>query len=292
MKNIYNRQITPLSENDCFAVFDRCKSRFDFPVHFHPEYELNFIYRAKGAKRIIGDHIATIDNYELVLIGPNLIHCWEQGLCIRDDIREITILFHRDIFHESILNREAMHKFRNMLKQSQRGILFSYETAKKMHKKLEGLTQKKGYEAFPSFLAVLFELSVSDNMKVLSGILPTHNAFYLNEKLKLVHDYVFGHYREKIKINDLAAKLNTTVVSLNRFMKQQTGRTFTAFLNDHRISHASRLLIETQKSISEIVAESGFYNQANFNRIFKQKRGCSPTQFRKNYAGVKTVFNT
>ncbi|WP_299291603.1 hypothetical protein [uncultured Mucilaginibacter sp.] len=57
------REITPLTQSDCFTMFSRVKKRFDFPLHYHEEYELNLILNAKGAKRIVGDHIEMIDDF-------------------------------------------------------------------------------------------------------------------------------------------------------------------------------------------------------------------------------------
>ena len=71
LKNVH-REITPLSTEDCFLVFDRVKSDFDFPIHFHPEYELNFISNAKGVRRVVGDSVENIDDIELVLVGLHM----------------------------------------------------------------------------------------------------------------------------------------------------------------------------------------------------------------------------
>ncbi len=49
----FYREIPPLSSGDSFLVFDRMKDKFDFPIHFHPEYEINFILNGKGVKRIV-----------------------------------------------------------------------------------------------------------------------------------------------------------------------------------------------------------------------------------------------
>ena len=94
MKNDLLKEITPLTNSDCFTVFSRTKTEFDFPLHYHEEFEINLIINAKGAKRIIGDHIAEIDELELVLVGPNLPHCWTTHQCKNNIISEITIQFH------------------------------------------------------------------------------------------------------------------------------------------------------------------------------------------------------
>ena len=97
------REITPLTQGDCFTVFSRIKYEFDFPLHCHEEFELNFIQNARGAKRVIGDHIEVIDELELVLVGPNLPHAWFTNKLKGKEVKEITIQFHRDLFDEKFL---------------------------------------------------------------------------------------------------------------------------------------------------------------------------------------------
>ena len=79
-------------------------------------------------------------------------------------------------------------------------------------------------------------------------------------------------------------------VSFNRFIKKRTGKTFINYVNDKRISYASRSLIETEKSIGEISYQCGFNNIANFNRIFKKSKECTPSEFRKEFVGMQRVL--
>lgn len=290
MNRNINRQITPLSDEDCFAVFDRQKKKFDFPVHFHPEYELNYIQNATGARRIVGDHIGEVGEYELVLLGPNLIHCWEQGYCINENMHEITILFHDGLFHSSLLNRQAMHNFKTMLQLSQRGIFFSTDSILKVKRKLENLSTLKGHYAFLEFLGILFELSADKKYVPLSGIPHAKEQEYDNDKITIIQQYMIKHIHEKIKIQTLAQLINVTPVSCCRMIKKKTGRTFIEIMHEYRLGYASRLLIDTQKSIAEIAIESGFSNQSYFNRIFKRKKGCSPSTFRHNFSGIRQVL--
>jgi predicted transcriptional regulator YdeE len=127
-KNIL-REITPLTQGDCFTLFSRVKSEFDFPLHYHEEFELNFIKDARGAKRIIGDHMEEIDELELVLVGPNLQHAWFTHKCQSKSIREVTVQFHKDLFDEKLLRRNQLNFIKTMFEKSVRGILFSKETA-------------------------------------------------------------------------------------------------------------------------------------------------------------------
>ena len=88
------REITPLSDKDCFYIADRHKKEFTYPMHCHREFELNFVEHAPGVRRVVGDSAEVIGDYDLVLItSPDLEHVWEQNTCTSENIREITIQF-------------------------------------------------------------------------------------------------------------------------------------------------------------------------------------------------------
>jgi AraC-like DNA-binding protein len=279
----FNRQIAPLSEGDCFAVFQHKKNKFDFPIHFHPEFELNLLCNAKGAKRKVGDHVSLIDDFELVLVGPNLIHTWEQGECTSENIVEITILFHRELFHEGFLSRDIMQSLKLMLHRSFYGIAFSQDVVRKIIPRLKNLDKLKGFDSFIEFFSIMHFLSVSKDQKTLSAANINCEDFYSSETIRVVYEHIAKQYRNTIKLGEVARLLNMTPITFTRFIKKRTGRTFVDFLNDYRIGKACKLLIESQKSISEIVYLCGYNNQSNFNRIFKKKKKYSPTHFRQNF---------
>src|SRR5688572_22823915 len=159
------REITPLTSGDCFTVHSRIKTVFDFPLHYHEEFELNFIQHAKGAKRVIGDHIEEIDDLELVLVGPNLQHGWFTHKCDNSEIKEITIQFHRDLFDEKFLQRNQMNFIRSMFERSLRGILFSSDTITAIAPRFLELPQKHGFDSVLELLSILHDLSISRNMR-------------------------------------------------------------------------------------------------------------------------------
>jgi len=283
------REITPLSQGDCLLIFDREKSQFDFPVHFHPEYELNFIFNATDAERIVGDHKSYIQEYELVLVGPNVFHGWNNGKCKNSQIHEITIQFHRDLIHESLLDRNMMRSIKELLGNSSRGILFSENTILKISPRLQELSQKNGMEAFIELISVLHILSVSENQKMLCHAAINTTDFANSDRIKKIYEYIAGNYQEKIKVEEVARLHNMTETTLSRLMKQRTGKSFVDFVNDYRIGFATRWLTETNQTIAEIAFRCGFYNISNFNRIFKKIKGCTPGEYRVNFSGIKRV---
>jgi len=283
------REITPLAQGDCLLVFDRLKNKFDFPVHFHPEYELNFIQYATGAERIVGDHKGLIGEYELVLVGPNVYHGWNNGKCKSRQIHEITIQFHRDLIHENLLSRNMMKPIRDLLGNASRGILFSEVTTQQLASQLKELSHKNGMDAFIGLISILHLLSLSENQRILcSGTMNT-NDFANSDRIKKVCEYIELNYQDKIQVKEVATWLNLTETTLTRLMKKRTGRSFVNFVNDYRIGFASRWLTETNQSIAEIAFRCGFYNISNFNRIFRKRKGCTPGTYRENFSGIKRV---
>lgn len=289
LKNFY-REIPPLSPLDSFLVFDRVKDTFDFPVHYHPEFEINFILNGKGVKRVVGDNIEEIDDVELVLIGPNLYHGWELNKCTSKKIHEITIQFHNDLFHDSLLSRRIMSPINDMFNRSIHGILFSKKIADELTPRLIKLSKLDGMDYFLEITSILFDLANSRNQRLLSTYTVDYDTFDDYDKMKLVYEYVQKNFAEKISLVDVSSVASMTSISFNRFIKKRTGKTFVNYINDIRIGYAARWLVEKDLSVSEIAFKSGFNNIANFNRSFKSIKKRTPSQYRDDFSGLKRIL--
>ena len=285
------KEITPLTASDCFTIFERTKTEFDFPLHYHEEYELNCILNAKGAKRVIGDHIEVIDQSELVLVGPNLPHFWKTHQCKSRDIQEITIQFHKDLFDDKMLRRNQLHFIRDMFDKSTRGILFSKSTIQQISPRLKQLRTKQGFDSVLELMSILHDLSISRNMRILSnGSFNNVQSSYTSRRVEKVMEYMKQNFDKPIALADAAKISNMTQVSFSRFFKSHTGISFMDSLLEIRLGHASRLLIDTHQPIAEVAYHCGFNNISNFNRLFRKKKNCTPKEFRENYSYEKRVF--
>jgi AraC-like DNA-binding protein len=292
MKDTVLREITPLTQSDCFTSFYRAKSEFDFPLHYHDEVELNFIKNAKGARRIIGDHVEEIDDLELVLVGPNLEHGW-FGEKFRDNqIEEITIQFHRDFLDEKFLQKNQLSFLRTMLLKSVRGILFSRDTTKMLAPRIEALHKKQGFDSVLELMSILHDLSISRDYRILSdSSFNTTEVFtYNSRRIEKVMQFIHTNFEKPITLAEAARITNMTESAFSRFFKLRTGITFIDCLTEVRLGHASRMLIETTKTIAEIAYSCGFNNISNFNRIFRKKKGCTPRELRESYDQGSRVF--
>jgi AraC-like DNA-binding protein len=279
-------EITPLTPGDCFTISSRVKDKFDFPLHYHDEYELNFIINAKGAKRVVGGNIEVINDLELVLIGPNLYHTWFTHQCCNEEITEVTIQFHKDLFDEKFLRRNQMSFVKAMLERSQRGISFPPETILGLKDRLLSLDKKNGFDSVLELLSILHDLSISRNMKTLSDPAFAIEKFnYNSRRIEKVYEYLNTNYTKSVTLAEVARIANMPEASFSRFIKKRTGKTFIDSLNEIRLGHASRMLIDSTTTVAEIAYKCGFNNISNFNRIFKRKKLCIPKEFRETYTG-------
>lgn len=278
----YQREITALSPQDSFLVIDRFRDTFDYPIHFHPELELNFILNGKGMQRTVGFNIEEIDNYELVLVGSNVNHGWKMHKCDHS-VHEVTIQFHNDLFMENLTRRSIMKPFREMMNKSVHGILFDKEETIKIAPRITKVSKLEGIAYFFEMFSILYDLSLTPNQRLLSIAKTSRSDFDNSDRVKLFYNFIQENYASKITLDQMSSMLNMSKVSFNRFVKKSTEKTFVEYLNDVRIENASRMLAEEEDGISEIAYACGFYNIANFNRIFKKIKGCTPSQYRKEF---------
>ena len=285
-------EITQLSSKDCFHIVERHKTEFTYPLHRHREFELNFIEHGAGVRRIVGDSVEEIGDFELVLVGSEgLEHVWEQGNCKSADIREITIQFSKDIFNENLLSKNQFVSIKKMLDKAEHGLAFPLSAIMKVYSALDTLAvEKEKFVQFLKFLYILYELSMADGVKVLaSSSFANTSRNKESRRVQKVKQYINDHYSEPLMLNDLADIAGMSPVAFSRFFRIRTNRTLSDYIADIRLGFAARLLVDTTKNKSEICYECGFNNLSNFNRTFKNKRGSTPREFREMYKKHKVT---
>ncbi len=291
MAEIFN-EITPLTQYDCFLVFERFKKDFDFPIHTHDELELNFIFNGAGVLRVVGDHKEEIGDLELVLVGSKLPHCWmthnyaykkEKG-----EMFEITIQFHKDLLDEKLLRRNQVVFIKSLLEKAGRGISFPRETVALLEPRIRKLSKLTGFDSLLELFSILHDLSLTRGIHLLSNeSFAVEKPSFINRRVELVYDYIRSNYHKQITLGEISKMVGMTEVSFSRFFKKTTCKTFVDSINDIRLGNASRMLMDSSFSISEIAFKCGFKNQSYFNRLFKEKKGETPKEFRERYAGTR-----
>lgn len=285
-------EITPLMGKDVLYIADRHKKEFTYPIHNHEVYELNFVERAAGVKRVVGDSSEVIGEYDLVLItNPDLEHVWEQHECRSEDIREITVQFDFNMTEDNLFGRNPFVSMRKMMVEARKGLCFPMSVIVRVYKMLDGLSAiQDGFYAVTQFLSILYELSkCSDARTLSSSSFAKISVEDDSRRILKVKNFISKNYMDEIRLSVLSEMVGMSPSAFSRFFKLHTGRSLSDYIIDIRLGYASRMLVDTAKSISEISYECGFNNLSNFNRIFKKRKDCSPSGFRENYHKTRVI---
>lgn len=284
---LVHKEVTPLTDESCLYVIARKKDGFDFPLHTHNVFELNYIEGGGGATCIVGDSEREIGDYELVLITrADLPHGWFNGnIKAGASINEITIQFDSDTLGDTLLNKSQFRSVRRMFELGRNGISFSTATILKVRSLLHSIANEtKGFYMMTTFLNLLYELSLDPEMEMLSDSVSEKVVSEgMSHRIVQVRDYIEQNLSKHITLKDVAGDACMSESSFSRFFKSSTGKNISNYIIELRISRACRELIDSDKTISEICFMVGFRNVSNFNRQFKKYKGRSPKDFREQY---------
>ncbi len=282
MKRVY-REITPVTSKDVFRVFSYPEAEFKYPLHHHPEYEINLVLNSKGT-RIVGDSVGEYEDDELVLLGPYIQHCWDGAAHVADSgvvPSVIVVQFHKDLFSNNWLMKEAFIPIRILLGESSRGLEFFGETRKKGIEILKGLSNLSGFPATLAFFEFLYILATSTEKRQIASagyVVPT--PYFRNKRIEDVYNYINQYFKKDLQLAEVAAVANMSPSAFSHYFKKCSNKSFIQFLVEKRVSYACKMLLETECTVREICFESGFNNLSNFNRLFKKYKKVTPKAYR------------
>ncbi len=256
-----------------------------YPLHYHHEYELVYIHQGFG-RRYVGDSAEPFMAGELVLIGNQLPHCWQSDKVIFNNVQEhqtraIIIQFGSDFFSQ-VFQYPEFAPILTLLNDSRRGVIFNAATAALHKQAIINLTNLNGIEKILAFIGLLNNLATSGNKRLLAS--PAFDNAAKNEAFNRITDtleFIAQNYNQKLLLSEIAQNYNMSPSAFCNYFKRKTGKTLVSYINEIRIAQACKLLLNTDKNISEIAFECGFNNLSNFNRIFKNTIKNSPKDYRK-----------
>jgi AraC-like DNA-binding protein len=279
MKHI-EREITPINCHDFYFLQNHFHAQFDYPIHYHPEYEINLVFNTYG-QRIIGDSVKPYKDIDLVLVGSNTLHAWTSE-SQHNNARVVTIQFAKNFLERQTLDYEAMQPIKKLLEDSQYGIAYKGDQLILLKRKILNLTKVNGFTGFLNFLNLLHEMAILPHELLLSSpAVNNPDEVHNHSRILEACDFIKKNYKKKISIEEVASKINMAPSAFSHFFKKRTYRSFTDYVIDMRISNVCRLLLDTDLSIAQISEINGFNNVSNFNKIFKLRKNITPKDFRK-----------
>ncbi len=262
---------------------------YNHKLHYHDNgLELTLILEGSGT-RFVADNVADFHSGDLVLLGPNLPHLWLNMKKSFDKnetfYRRATLHFSKDFIDKVFSESMELMPLINLFKMSKRGIGFSKKTSRIIKPLLFHICNiRGGLRKWSVIFDIFYHLSEANSFDLLgSPGYCLHNDISNNQVFDKIFQYVENNKEKKITLKEIAEMAFLTKSSFCRFFKQKTGKPFFVFLNEFRINHARKLLIEDNDlQISEIAIRSGFPSVQYFNSKFKEyNKGLTPLQYLK-----------
>jgi len=248
--------------------------------HYHPEIELVYVENGSG-KIHVGQHLSYFKNGALVLIGPNLPHLGFVERMTSNEI-EIVVQFRSDFLGEGFFDAAEMHNIKNMLELSSSGLKFKKHVQRELGERLKEIAEMNSFNKLIYFLRLLNKLSKTKDYEILNAEKATMVSNPQdNNRLDIIFKYVRHNFNLEIKLDTIASLVNMSPQSFCRYFKKTTHKTFMQYVNEYKIVHATKLMAETNLSLTEIADESGFNNKSHFINQFKRITKQTPSAYRQ-----------
>jgi AraC-like DNA-binding protein len=259
----------------------------DVPWHYHPETEIIYIEKSTGS-RFVGDHSEPFKDGDIGLIGANLPHVWKSDPIYQKNLpglvaRVLVVHFNHEIFKSKLAVLPEMQGINQLLYDSQFGIKFTGTARTHIELLMKGIIRTKGIEKLVKLIELLDVMSKTKEKQLMAS--PGYSKIRKSadfDRFDKAHRYMIENFHQNISLNTVSDIIGMTPTSFCRYFKKHTKKSFHTVLNEIRVGHACKLLIENKMNISGICFESGFNNVSNFNEQFKKIKGITPSQYIRN----------
>ncbi|MBU3112872.1 helix-turn-helix domain-containing protein [Clostridium lacusfryxellense] len=252
----------------------------DYPIHWHNSIEIIFVL--EGTVSVLIES----GKYEINESELEIINCDEAHRIYSKEENKVLI------FH---LDPAFFEKYYDDMKN-----IYFYTNSSQ-----EGVQREEKYDDLRKYLSILvceviqknedFEKQIDSIMvKLLFHLI--NNFHYLNydEKKPLENQiqfqryhriikYIYNNYMNKISLQDIASIEYLSSYYLSHQIKDMAGTSFKELVNNVRVDESIKLLLDTDKTISDISFDVGFSHARYYNKSFKDYNNCTPLQFRKKY---------
>ena len=274
MKDI-QQEITPVESDDLFVVLDHKDAKFDYPIHCHAEYEINLVLLSSG-KHIIGTREEPFSEVDMVIIAPFVPHVWKAR---EEGNRVITVQFSGKMLDFPMLRLRQFRSIETFLKRAVPAAKFHLSENDPLVGETLALARAKDFDATVAFLRLLNSMAERDF--TILGDVDSGMRQSRSRRVAKVMEYSQEPLGETIRLSDVSSLVGMSDSAFSHFFKKHTNLSYITYLNGLRISRACRELESTGMSVSEICWDCGFNNKSNFNRLFLQAKGMTPSAYRK-----------
>ncbi|MFW6277556.1 MAG: AraC family transcriptional regulator [Prolixibacteraceae bacterium] len=256
--------------------------------HYHHEHEIILMIRGKGTG-FIGNGLTSFSPGTMAMIGAHTPHVW---LCYQNYYQNnpdlmaeaIVIKFRGSFLGNTLIELPGAVRIKALFEKAKHGILFEGSEFDLIKEKLKNMPKLDDFDRILLLLEALNLFSKTTNSSIVSATLPggLQNEKEFSKTDKILK-FITSNFNRKITIEEVAEVANLSPTSFCRYFKSKTLKPFTLFVNEIRVEYAAKLLIETNRSVSEICYESGFNQLSNFYKQFADFKQMTPKQYRMKY---------
>lgn len=262
--------------------FDHVKIYWNEQIRFHQQktWELSYIITGSGT-RIIGDIIEPFSRNEIILIPPDIPHCWSFDEFDADEsgkIENITITFSDQFLENCIKTFPEMDVYINGIRQNTEAVSLKGNTLVRLQKLLISMIRETEIERLSSFIKLLALISSPENASTVGKPIIEDRKMKRMRKIQL---YIMNNYQNTITLEEMATLVDLNKSSFCIFFKKMTGKTFFSYLTEYRIEASCQMITKTNVTIAEVCFASGFKDVPYFNRAFKRIKNITPLEYRR-----------
>lgn len=251
----------------------------DYPVHWHTECEIIMPIQ-NSYSALINKNMYTLKEGDILIIGPGVLHqlfspptgariIFQSDFSLLRQLKDIDSIF--SIQPIILVSDSSYADIHGRIRKLMLDILNEYTNNSRL---AEASIYSKLIEIF-----VLIGRSYTGNENSFQNVRNTKHQEYI-DKFLYTCDYINQHCTEELTLDRIASFTGFSKYHFSRLFRQFTGVSYYDYLCKARIRYAEVLLVDPVLSITDVWMRSGFNSQASFNRIFKNIKGCTPTQFK------------
>jgi AraC-like DNA-binding protein len=273
-----NTKKTPPEQHHTFVAQMITLEAGNIGRHQHVEHEV-ILFTAGSGIALVGDYEGKFKAGDIFFVGSNLPHSFQSG---KDAVTATVVQFRDNCLGNYFLSLPECAEIRQLFETAAYGLQFKGDAKKYLHPYLQSIANITGINRI-IFLLDCLDMMISEKGSVQ---LSKKKAPALNNVngIEKVVEFTLMAFNEPISLSQVALVACMSVPSFCNSFKQHTHKTYIDFLNEIRIKHACRQLLETPKPVNEICYESGYNTVAHFHRQFFRLKQTTPLQYRKMFS--------
>lgn len=274
------------AEKDGIPFLVRKHSRFrDYPFHIHDWIEISYMYSG-NCTQIINSKEYKMEEGQFLLMAPGTIHTIkplsENDIIVQIALGQkyLTQNFFNRLSSNSIVTSFFIDAFSSTNKIDS-FFLFQSQTSERLRIFIEEFLCE-WYE--PSLASIdtqnnLFSLIISELVNIINKTDTPSSHLYKNQYILPALQYIEKNYKT-VTLKEAASHFGLNPNYLSNILKKHTGLSFNELVQSEKLSACERLLTSSSMSVIEIANFVGYQNISFFYRIFKNKYGCMPGEYR------------